>query len=475
MAISLVAPRKSRRLRVVQVVIKNTSELDYSAPLLWKLRRESIARDVTVLYCAPSKRQYLRDSRFYPDLFKSIGIREVDFADFPKRFLSAVARAVERMFAASPSDRPSIRGSLLALRRWGGSVRAIGQFLGAMVATARLRVQDIGMRALAIERVLPALDPDIVLLGNRTETRFYRRESFYDYYYRAARPVVLLPHGTHEVHPVKEFIPFDERGEALPPYCDFWSSLRFETPELNCPGKEAQFARIGYPGLDSEWMEFLGGPEAPRPALPPVDDGRLRCLLILRKFLPEGYPRPVGFDPFTLDYDDMLSHLNTVGDAIAKLAASVEVVIKPHPSNNFPMLKAILERSTLRNWIISAEPMYPLLPVIDFAISIFSTSMLLPAMYGRPVIVLNSSLQQYVHNRWRKLEDLYTGLTYYLEDAGQLPGMLERACQEVKTVGRIRAPRKTKDVEHLRDFYPDGALSSALSRLNFLVASKESV
>jgi hypothetical protein len=339
------------------------------------------------------------------------------------------------------------------------------------MATAKLGAQDVGMRALAIERVLPALDPDVVLLGNRSETRFYKRESFYEYYDRAARPVVLLPHGTHEVHPVKEFIPFDERGEALPPYCDFWSSLRFETPELNCPGKESQFARIGYPGLDSEWMEFLGGPESPVPALSPADDDGLRCLLILRKFLPEGYPRPAGFDPFTLDHGDMLSHLNTVGDALATLGESVEVVIKPHPSNNFPMLKAILERSTLRHWVISAEPMYPLLPVIDFAISIFSTSMLLPAMYGRPVIVLNSSLQQYVHNRWAKLAELYTGLSYYLEDARQLPQMLERASREVKTVGRRWAPRKTKDVEHLRHFFPDGALSTALTRLDLVLAS----
>jgi hypothetical protein len=457
---------------VVQIVIKNTSELDYSAPLLWKLCRESIAEEVTVLYCAPSRRQYLRDSTFFPDLFSSLGIREVDFADFPKRFLSPVAKRVESMFADSPSDRPSLRGSFLALRSRERPWRAARRLFGAVGGAVKVGMQGLGMRTLAIESILPTLDPDIVLLGNRSETRFYNRESFYRYYDRAARPVVLLPHGTHEVHAVKEFIPFDERGEALPDYCDFWSSLKFETPELNCPGREAQFAKIGYPGLDSEWMEFLGGPDAPVTRIPIAVAGRLRCLLILRKFLPEGYPRPANFDPFTLDYDDMLSHLNLVGDALAGRTEGIDVVIKPHPSNNFPMLKAILERSTLRNWVLSSEPMYPLLPIIDFAISIFSTSMLLPAMYGRPVIVLNSSLQQYVHNRWKRLADLYRGLSYYLEDSGDLPQMVQRACEAVRAGGRRRLPSETADVAHLRNYFPDGALSTALERMDFLLGSE---
>jgi hypothetical protein len=472
MAISNLVAGVPRRPRVVQIVIKNTSELDYSAPLLWKLARESIAQGVTVLYCAPSKRQYLRDSTFYPDLFRSLGIREVDFADFPKPFLSPVARRVESAFAASPSDRPSLRGSFLALRSREHPWRAAAKLMGALGGAAKIGLQRLGMRALAIENILPALNPDIVLLGNRSETRFYNRESFYRYYDRAARPVVLLPHGTHEVHPVKEFIPFDERGEALPDYCDFWSSLKFETPELNCPGRETQFAKIGYPGLDSEWMEFLGGPDSPVPNIPDVAPGRLRCLLILRKFLPEGYPRPANFDPFTLDYTDMLSHLNAVGSALSARDEEIEVVIKPHPSNNFPMLEALLARSTIKNWVISAEPMYPLLPLIDFAISIFSTSMLLPAMYGRPVIVLNSSLQQYVHDRWAKLADLYTGLEYYLEDSARLPQMVQRVCEVVKTVGRRRLPRKTADVAHLREFFPDGAISAALGRLDFLLRAE---
>jgi len=475
MATSHAAPFQPRDPRVLQIVIKNTSELDYSAPLLWKLRRESISSDVKVLYCAPSRRQYLRDSTFYPELFRSLGIRELDFSDFPKRYLAPLAGPVEAMFAVSPSDRPSLKGSLLALREGRDFGEATRKVLGAVAGVARLGAQELGMRALAIERILPELDPDIVLLGNRSETRFYKRDSFYEYYDSAAAPVVLLPHGTHEVHPTKEFIPFDERGEALPPYCDFWSSLRFETPEQNCPGKESQFAKIGYPGLDTEWMEFLGGADSPKAALSAATAGRLRCLLILRKFLPEGYPRPQGFDPFTLDYADMLAHLNVVGDAITTMGSDVQVVIKPHPSNNFPMLSAILDRSRITNWVISSEPMYPLLPVIDFAISIFSTSMLLPAMYGRPVVVLNSGLQQYVHNRWDKLRELYTGLTYYLDDPHQLPSMLEDVSAEVRSVGRRPSPRETRDVEHLRRYFPDGALTTALARLDFLLAASEAV
>lgn len=455
--------------RIVQIVIKNTSELDYSAPLLWKLKKDALAGDVTVLYTAPSRRQYLRDSRFYPELFASVGIREADFADFPKPLFASVAPVVESLFASAPSDRPSLRGSLLALKSGNQPLRAGLRVAAAVAALGKMRLQDLGMRTLDVEQVLPTLSPDLVLLGNRSETRFYKRDSFYEYYERAARPVVLLPHGTHEVHPFKEFIPFDERGQALAPYCDFWSAMRYETPEVNCPGQESHFARISYPGLDTEWMEFLASSGAPGATLPPATPGQLRALLILRKFLPEGYRRPANFDPFTLDYDEMLRHLNLVGDALSRHRADVQVVIKPHPSNNFPMLEEILARSTIRRWVISSEPMYPLLPLIDFAVSIFSTSMLLPALYGRPVVVLNSRLQQYVHDRWPTLAELYGGMRYYLADAARLPETLGRVYDEVNAVGRTRAPRHSPDVAHLRSYYPEGGIPAAVERLRMLL------
>src|SRR2546430_64 len=67
---------------ILQIVIKNTSTMDFTLPLLWKIRQEAPRTKVSILYCVSDKRQIVRDGSYFSDFFKQSDIAEYDFGDF---------------------------------------------------------------------------------------------------------------------------------------------------------------------------------------------------------------------------------------------------------------------------------------------------------------------------------------------------------------------------------------------------------
>ncbi len=456
-------------LKILQIVIKNTSELDYSIPLLVEFKRRHADAQVNVLYCAADKRKILRQSTYYSRMLAQNGIHELDFGNFLKRSFSTLEKFWRLCFSKSYSDRVPLKEMLYRSDRlfWAHGLALIPKLFRGGCERFWSWIEWHALRLVAMDKILATLDPDLILLGNRTITNFRGRDHFFNYFYDKKKPVVLLPHGVHEVHPTKEFIPFDERGEAMADFCDFWCSLRFETPWLNFPGREHLFASIGYPGLDSSWIESV----MKRPHQ--VERGRIKGLFVIRKFLPRGCKKPDNYDPFTLEYETMAHYTDLLASALEGIGRPVDIIIKPHPSNNYPMLEEILSSSKLASWQISHEPMYALLPEIDFAVSLFSTSLLIPAMAGIPVVVLNSELMQYVHNRWDRLRDLYTGLQFYVENVSHMQSAIEKALASRNgRASETEVDGANPDIQHLKFYYPDGATETAMKRLDYLL-SKE--
>lgn len=449
-------------MKLTQLVVKNLSELDYTAPILWKIKTENPNTSISVLYCNPTRYQFIRDSRFYSDLFRDFDIRELDFLDYPKVPIKFFNESLRHLISVSSADRPTLSGLISKLRTEGlGAIFKaqnwwlLFQFISK---TAIVSIQKISQRLVATENVLPQINPDVILLGNRTKTDFKGREHFFRYFYKEKKPVILLPHGTHEVHPTKEFIPFDERGQPLAAFNNFWSSLQYEEPWRNYPEKRELFTSIGYPGLDEEWFNFI------RSKALNTKKENLQCVFIIRKFLQKGEVRPIDCDPFTRNYDEMLDFINSVCAELNNSKKRIRLIIKPHPSNNYTTLKQLLRDSCAKNWEISHEPIYDLLNSTDFAISIFSTTLLVPAMFGVPVIILDSDLQRFVHDRWPLLGEMYGGMKYYLADNTLFPETLTALLNDLDGA-------RNCDVSHLRKYFPDGASSKALARIENLYSN----
>ena len=63
-------------------MVMNTSTMDFSAPLFWKLRGKYPDIRISILYCYKDKRQILRYGKFFSEYYNKLGIREYDFSDF---------------------------------------------------------------------------------------------------------------------------------------------------------------------------------------------------------------------------------------------------------------------------------------------------------------------------------------------------------------------------------------------------------
>jgi len=211
--------------------------------------------------------------------------------------------------------------------------------------------------------------------------------------------------------------------------------------------------KIGYPGLDSRWWEYISSGSQV--------NGRKRCLLMARKSLPEGAQRPPGFDPFTLNYEETADFYALVAGAIKDAGIEVEVVIKPHPSSSEPENHKMLSQAGLENYILTYDSFYDLLPSIDVVVAQFTTALSLPVAYGIPTLLMETNLQRYVHERWPLLEEYYTNLQFY-----------SRPCEVINTLKEILSKTErecTEDIDLLRKYFDDNALDLAVERLEALL------
>ncbi len=450
---------KDTNMNILMLVSKNTAPLDFALPLLWKIKRQIPEAKVSVLYCRLSRKQILRESKFYSDVLGASGIPQYDFADFLQAPYVPLKGLWRRLCAKSNWDSSPWQRRL---RQFPGG-RRVAQYMQYYLNS----LEDFLNHKVRLQQILPSLSPDIVLLDITGDPHlFYGREHFYKHFSSVRKKVVLLPHAPHHSS-TTAFHPFEKEGEQLPDYCDFWMPFKFDRTWVRLPERKSQFAYVGYPGLDSEWLRQFklgkhihstGKPRTSRSEKP------LQCLFIIRRFLPRGQTRGPFIDAFIYDYDEFSYYVSLVATALKKTGVDMELIIKPHPSNDFQTLRNVFEESNIRKWRITYEPIYALLSDIDFVISLYSTTLLIPAMAGIPVILLHSSTQSFIHQE-DTMRQLYTGLHFYLENPEDLSVRLKEVIEIASEKRHTGRTAWKGDAQHLRHFYPDGAIQRALERL----------
>lgn len=137
--------------------------------------------------------------------------------------------------------------------------------------------------------------------------------------------------------------------------------------------------------------------------------------------------------------------------------------MKPHPSNNLSELKCVLNETKNNHWKITTGPIYKLSPEIDFCISLYSTVFFVPSAMGIPVILLNTSKQEIV-NKDVYLRKLYDGFSFYLDDNALFESTLKEVLKIASKDSRQESP-VTSDIDHIRHYYPDGAIERAINQL----------
>ena len=420
--------------KILHLVIKNTSSLDFVLPFFWKLRKKHPEYELSVLYCTFDKRSILRTSSFYSKIFSEIGVEEYDFLDFIRPSMQFLKRLFRGVFKGSYTDKRSFFEIKENLKN--GRFGVIGDLL--LLAYYRL-LYSFAQKFIDFTAIMPFFDADIILLDNRAKSNFPGRDAIFGYMYKAKRKVVLIPHAPHYRDPVSEFCPFDEKGEAFPSFCEHWIPMKYGEPwkAIGLDRPDNRFVYSGYPGFDKEWLNFCKSRIKKR-------DNTRRILFIIRRFLDKGIKRTDDVDYYILDFDDFYKPLLVIKEVMQELG-DVELIIKAHPSNNYRKLVDVVKQSGIKNWTITYEPIYALLGLVDVVVSLPSTILLVPAMAGIPTILIMNKLQFRINERWSVLWDLYSNMNYKVDTISNLPGILKEAL--------TFKDKQTKDIEHIGSFY----------------------
>jgi len=450
-------------MKIVHIVVRNTSTLDYSIPYLCFLRKQFEQAEISVFYCVSNRKQMLRNANYYNRVFDEYSIKQYDFSDFLKFNNSFLKSIWKKIFSFSYYDHISLHSFLKNPLFLGG--KAIKY---TMAGPRKKFDKWMCSKIVDTKKIITTLDPDLTLLDHRARVDFIGKNDFIEFYTKQKRPVVLVPHAAHVDNESDEFSPFSLGDEDFPEYCDHWCSFKFAKPYLKVPeAQRSQFQMIGHPGLDSAWIKR--SITSRQREVKEKGIKILRCLVLSRKFLPEGQKRPKGMDPGVLEFDDVVKFFKQIENSLKETGRQYEILVKPHPSSSYPENIRALKKAGVKNVDISYEPFFELLPDTDLMITEFSTSIAFSVLANVPTIVLNSSLQDYVHNSWIKLKELYSGLRYYVENPSiDLPKMVANVVKDLDK-NDFDLISNNEDVEHFRNFYEDNAISRALLRTKALL------
>lgn len=417
-------------MNITVVLIKNTAALDFVLPVLWGLRQRYPDANLNILYCRKHREELLGGASFYSDVLRELSIAEYDFSNnFDKQ---KYKRKIPSMISYSRAFK---------------IYKKICSFF-------QVKPSQNG------RKILETIKPDLILLDNTSSQIKKSVHDIYEYLEEKRIPVILLPHAPHHSS-ATEFSPFCEQNK-LPDFVHCWMPFIFDRYYESDVEKKDQFHYVGYPGMDLSWFNFVALENCKR-----VKPDIVTCMFVIRRFLDKGQDRSEGDNQFVYDYEQMTSFVEGVSRSLNSLKLDYKLIVKPHPSNNRQSIEDFFSRFEIDNWEVSCEPIYHYIGEIDFVISIYSTAFLTPAIYGVPVILIQTSTQVYIH-KWLEIKEMYTGLRFYVNRAKDISRVLPQVIDEFIESHRAQC-QNNPDSLHLRKYYPDGAIERAIGNIEFIL------
>ncbi|MDC1425221.1 hypothetical protein N8135_03465, partial [Oceanospirillaceae bacterium] len=322
----------------------------------------------------------------------------------------------------------------------------------------------ITRKIIDIDRIFSELEPDIVLLDYRSKIEDKSIEVFARYWKDNGVKVVLLPHAPHEIRETSKYVPYKYDIEELPKYCFYWEAfIHVQTWKMNVKRKD-NFIFVGYPGLDSKWLQNLKD-ESNNVAVM-KDNHRIRVLLVIRNFTSESSGDSKHL--FIQSYQEVFKQIELTVNALNSSLVDYELIIKPHPSTSIECVREILVKIKVIDFKISYQPYSNTLEDADMVLSSFSTTMVIPPLYGLPIVIYNDRTMAYVEE-WGILKKLYRGFEFYSVNDEIYQNNIKTIINAFTTDNTELRHYVERDREHVRTFFPDNASHSAVCMLNKLL------
>ncbi len=423
-------------MKILHFIIKNTSTLDYAAPIYYKCQGRGKI-NVTIFVAKLDKNEIFKGSIFWAKFIKDNNIVVKSYLDYliiNNHFIKKLILKI--VFYTNYFDNLLLKYKNIEKSYGCGGLIIFFYKLGFIFFK---KIESIvGRKLINHNKVLDDISPDIIFFDNRGDTKIYGRNDYFKWFYSRKRPVYLLPHAPHLRDPISEFVPFDSSGEELPLFAEFWMPFKFGKPWLAVEERcKDQFFFTGYPGFDSDWLSQFKSRNT-----------NAVCFL-MRQYV---YIKNEKTDSYVLTHEETFSAIKNILIALNSINSNIKLILKPHPSNNINQINQDLLAAKIYNVQITNEPIYECLNMADIFLGFFSTALLVPAIAGHKTIFIDSSLQPIIYKQWDILSELYknwpVASNHYIDIAD-----------------KIKNYQNSINCSNIRNFYEDNAVDNILNRI----------
>jgi len=442
-------------MKLLHLITKNTSSIDFILPVYWKLTKTDPSSNVIIFYGVLNKSTIVGEGTYYDRVLNEIRVKQIDLLDLAgnNNYLYKVLAFLD--VKLSQSSINVSRDDLLNSEQW--FIRLHKIVLYAVSVVVRNIIRRMFSYVINSKNLSNILHYDLALVDNRASVKFSGDRAIFNYIFEESqKPVVILPHAPHYVDQFFSHVSVNPFGQEMHEKCDIWMPFLPATPVQKKPELEKQLFYSGYPGFDSEWIDYNKSMNESD-----ANHGKTCILYIGRKFLDKNIARPDGYDFVTMDYKDVLNELNMMHDSLVANNCDYLLIFKPHPSSSLPLVEKILNECKINHYKIVSDASYSFLGDVSLVISPYSTAFFVFLISGIPTIILESKMTTEVSKRWSTLGDLYEGLSLFIK-----PDRLANAINSVLS-GEINPQN---DVNYCRQYFEDNALSNILDRIDFVLS-----
>lgn len=371
--------------RIVQLVLKNTSTLDFTIPIFQRLSLDD-RYECTVIFWGWDEREFLRSGSCYKRYLNEYGVNIKCLSDFIPTWIGRLLRS-----GGTRADRLSF----LEIRRL-ALVDPLSVVLSVYKYVSYSIKNIIGAIFLRPEAVVSS-KIDCLLYDLRKNERYFQSKILKEYLKGSGLPIYFIPHAPHMRTPDGDFVDFFDGLENFPK-CNYAVCHKFAKPKHIEGNTPLNYFLSGYPGFDNDWLDILKKKDK-------LCQKKKKILYIGRRFVHPDV-KIEGFDIYTQSFDLANSNLGLIVSAVGNLDAA-QIIYKPHPNVNNSLISSLISKYSSVDISVSYEPIFEVLKDVDYVISEPSTVVLISGIMNIPTAIFDGALQAEVEKSWVELKWLY--------------------------------------------------------------------
>lgn len=378
--------------KIVQILIKNTSTLDFSIPVLIELKKRG--HEVILIDLCRKKNSL---SSLYANLINEYDIEYISREDlFPKTF-QYILRLLDQFEprAAPIRLKEFLSGGKGIFRITKFIIKNLKSIVFHIIRFSLYKCSNLFHRPSFDLSVL--LDKcDVILWDHRARTSFYCDNYIISHLRDYSGQIYLMPHAPHMRDPDTEiYLPIT--GQLNENYT-YLLPINWSDNDVIYASYDARFVHCGYPGFDDPWIEEVKSHSKEKVA------GTV--LIIMRPFSGESVSDQAEIDHYVLTYREALDWLLVCKDQIGDDA--IRIHLKLHPSNSKSSVIELLQKISFPvPTEILDEDIYTSVSEADTVYGFYSTTLLIASAFGCKTYCLKTDLVDRSFSDWPILEQVY--------------------------------------------------------------------